>query len=69
MLALALAGPLVAQTTINVHDADIRAFIADAARVTGRIFIIDARVNGKVTVVSERPDRDRCLHVDWRGQR
>ncbi|MDH7972283.1 type II secretion system secretin GspD [Sphingomonas sp. AR_OL41] len=55
MLALALAGPLVAQTTINVHDADIRAFIADAARVTGRIFIIDARVNGKVTVVSERP--------------
>lgn len=55
ILALALAGPLVAQTTINVHDADIRAFIADAARVTGRIFIIDSRVNGKVTVVSERP--------------
>jgi general secretion pathway protein D len=55
ILALALAGPLVAQTTINVHDADIRAFIADAARVTGRIFIIDARVSGKVTVVSERP--------------
>ncbi|HSI20051.1 MAG TPA: type II secretion system secretin GspD [Sphingomonas sp.] len=55
LLALALAAPVVAQTTLNVHDADIRAFIADAARVTGRIFIIDARVNGKVTVVSERP--------------
>lgn len=55
VLALALAGPARAQTTLNVHDADIRAFIADAARVTGRIFIIDARVSGKVTVVSERP--------------
>ena len=55
VLALALAAPAAAQTTINVHDADIRAFIADAARVTGRIFIIDSRVNGKVTVVSERP--------------
>jgi general secretion pathway protein D len=55
LLALALAAPVVAQTTLNVHDADIRAFIADAARVTGRIFIIDARVAGKVTVVSERP--------------
>lgn len=53
--AMTLAAPLAAQNTLNVHDADIRAFIADAARVTGRIFIIDARVSGKVTVVSERP--------------
>ncbi|GAA0300485.1 type II secretion system secretin GspD [Sphingomonas oligophenolica] len=54
-LALAIAGPLTAQTTMNVRDADIRAFIADAARVTGRTFIIDARVQGKVTVVTDRP--------------
>src|ERR1700741_1372390 len=54
-LALAIAGPLAAQTTMNVRDADIRAFIADAARVTGRTFIIDARVQGKVTVVTDRP--------------
>ena len=54
-LALALAGPLAAQTTMNVRDADIRAFIADAAKVTGRTFIIDARVQGKVTVVTDRP--------------
>jgi general secretion pathway protein D len=54
-LALTLAGPLAAQTTMNVRDADIRAFIADAARVTGRTFIIDARVQGKVTVVTDRP--------------
>ncbi len=47
--------PLAAQTTLNVRDADIRAFIADAAKVTGRTFIIDSRVQGKVTVVTDRP--------------
>ncbi|WP_026325996.1 type II secretion system secretin GspD [Sphingomonas sp. Mn802worker] len=49
------AAPVVAQTTLNVRDADIRAFIADAAKVTGRTFIIDNRVQGKVTVVTDRP--------------
>jgi len=32
----------------------MRAFIADAAEVTGRTFIVDARVGGKVSVASER---------------
>jgi general secretion pathway protein D len=50
-----LAAPVAAQTTLNVRDADIRAFIADAAKVTGRVFIIDSRVQGKVTVVTDRP--------------
>ena len=57
-VALALttqAAGLSAQTTLNVRDADIRAFIADAAKVTGRTFIIDSRVQGKVTVVTDRP--------------
>lgn len=55
ILALTLAGEGRAQTTLNVRDADIRAFIADAAKVTGRTFIIDSRVAGKVTVVTDRP--------------
>jgi general secretion pathway protein D len=54
-LALALAVPLQAQQTLNLRDADIRAFIQDAARVTGRNFIIDSRVQGKVSVVTDRP--------------
>lgn len=58
-LALALSGPIatpvLAQQTLNVRDADIRAFIQDAARVTGRTFIIDNRVQGKVSVVTDRP--------------
>jgi general secretion pathway protein D len=55
VVALALAASVHAQTTLNVRDADIRAFIADAAKVTGRTFIIDNRVAGKVTVVTDRP--------------
>ncbi len=54
-LTLALASPLSAQQTLNLRDADIRAFIQDAARVTGRNFIIDSRVQGKVSVVTDRP--------------
>lgn len=56
--AVAVLAPLAgaqAQTALNVRDADIRAFIADAAKVTGRTFIIDNRVQGKVTVVTDRP--------------
>ena len=54
MLALAAYAPVIAQTTLNLRDADVRAFIQDASRVTGRNFIIDGRVQGKVTVVSDR---------------
>lgn len=54
-LALLCACPVLAQLTLNVRDADIRAFIQDAARVTGRTFIIDNRVQGKVSVVTDRP--------------
>ncbi len=45
----------VGQTMVNLRDADIRAFIADVSRVTGSSFVIDSRVQGKVSVVSERP--------------
>src|SRR3546814_2925890 len=57
MLAAALmsASPAHAQYTLNVRDADVRAFIQDAARVTGRTFVIDGRVAGKVSVVTDRP--------------
>jgi len=47
--------PAAAQHTLNVRDADIRAFVQDAAKVTGRTFILDSRVQGKVSVVTDRP--------------
>ena len=63
-LAPMLAATVQAQTTLNVRDADIRAFIADAAKVTGRTFIIDNRVQGKVTVVTDRPlSRSEYLEI------
>lgn len=62
LIALMLAGapitfaaPAHAQYVLNLRDADIRAFIQDAARVTGRTFIIDPQVQGRVSVVTERP--------------
>ncbi|MCS6627079.1 type II secretion system secretin GspD [Roseibacterium beibuensis] len=52
------AAPALAQTggqTLNVQGADIRAFIQDVARMTGRTFIVDPAVTGTVTVTSDRP--------------
>jgi general secretion pathway protein D len=40
---------------LNVQGADIRAFIQDIARTTGRTFIVDPAVTGTVTVTSDRP--------------
>jgi general secretion pathway protein D len=57
---LAVQGPLVATSvlaqaqTLNVQGADIRAFIQDVARSTGRTFIVDPGVTGTVTVSSDR---------------
>lgn len=41
-----------AEQILNYRDADIRVFIDDIAQITGRSFIIDPRVRGKVNVVS-----------------
>lgn len=67
-LAIALAAapvvPALAQASINLRDADIRAFIDDVAKVTGASFVIDPRVQGKVSVISERPlDRSQYFEL------
>lgn len=56
----ALLGPVApalaqAAQVLNVQNADIRAFIQDMARLTGRTFIVDPRVQGTVTVASDEP--------------
>jgi general secretion pathway protein D len=43
------------QITLNFQDVDIRALINTVSEVTGRNFIIDPRVKGKVTLVSGGP--------------
>ena len=42
-------------TTLNFKGADIQAVISTVAQATGKNFIIDPRVKGKVTLVSNRP--------------
>ncbi len=54
-LLLCAAPPALSQQTLNLQNADIRAFIQDVARVTGRTFIIDPRVQGTVTIASNTP--------------
>jgi len=56
--AVAPSSPALAQDqqqVLNLRDADIRAFIDDVAMMTGRTFIVDPRVTGRVTVVSTEP--------------
>ena len=44
-----------AVVTLNLKEADITTLIATVSEVTGRNFIVDPRVKGKVTVISSSP--------------
>ena len=35
-----------------MRDADIRAFISDISSLTGKTFIVDPRINAKITIIS-----------------
>ena len=55
-IALTLCRPVAAeQVTLNFSDADLVAVINSVSQITGKNFIIDPRVKGKVTVVSSKP--------------
>lgn len=43
--------------TLNLNNADIGALIATVSEITGRNFVVDPRVKGKVTVISAAPTR------------
>jgi len=51
-----MALPTTAQAQshqITMQQADIRAFIDDVSMVTGKTFLVDPRVQGKVTISSD----------------
>ena len=48
--------------TLNFKDADIRAFIGAVADLTQRNFIVDPRVQGRVTVISSAPTDPNDLY-------
>lgn len=43
------------QITLNFQDVDIRALVSTVSEITGKNFIVDPRVKGKVTLVSGGP--------------
>ncbi|GMU42976.1 MAG: type II secretion system secretin GspD [Xanthomonadales bacterium] len=43
------------QQVLNVKDADITSFISLVSEATGKNFVVDPRVTGKVTVISQSP--------------
>ena len=47
---------------INFRDADIRSVIESAAEVTGKSFVLDPRVKGKVTIISPGPIDSSLLY-------
>lgn len=56
-LILALPGLSSAQNdvTLNLKDADIATLVSTVSKLTGKNFVVDPRVKGKVTVVSASP--------------
>jgi len=44
-----------AEVTLNLKDADVATLIATVSEVTGRNFVVDPKVKGKVTVISSSP--------------
>ena len=50
------------EVTLNFSDADLVAVINSVSQITGKNFIIDPRVKGKVTVVSSKPLNEKEVY-------
>ncbi len=46
----------------NLRDADIRAVITEISRVTGKNFLVDPRVQGKISIISGSPLSEKELY-------
>ena len=63
-LALMAGSVKAEEVTLNFSDADLVAVINSVSQITGKNFIIDPRVKGKVTVVSSKPlNEDEVYNV------
>ena len=48
--------------TFNFNDVDVRTVIRSIAKVTGRNFVIDPKVKGKITIISSQPMTDKDMY-------
>lgn len=51
-LTLLIISSSIFGVTINMRDADLKSFISDISSITGKTFIVDPRVNAKITIIS-----------------
>ncbi|MFA9420902.1 MAG: type II secretion system secretin GspD [Gammaproteobacteria bacterium] len=63
-LLLMVGSAKAEDVTLNFSDADLVAVINSVSQITGKNFIIDPRVKGKVTVISSKPlNEDEVYNV------
>lgn len=63
LLALSLVlSSARADVTLNLKDAEINTLISTVSEVTGKNFIVDPRVKGKVTVISAAPMDQQAVY-------
>ncbi|MCP5450525.1 MAG: type II secretion system secretin GspD [Gammaproteobacteria bacterium] len=63
LLGLLLAAPVwAAPVTLNLKDADINALVESMSVLTGKNFIVDPRVKGRVTIISAKPMDEKELY-------
>jgi general secretion pathway protein D len=63
LLSAILALPaLAAPVTLNLKDADINALVESMSVLTGKNFIVDPRVKGRVTIISAKPMDEKELY-------
>ena len=65
LLVLVISSAVCAdEVTLNFSDADLTAVANSVSQITGKNFIIDPRVKGKVTVISSKPlNEDEVYNV------
>ena len=51
-----------ADVTLNFENADIAAVISTVSSITGKNFIVDPRVKGKVTIVAAKPVDEKAIY-------
>jgi len=51
-----------ARVTLNFQDVEIATVVASVAKITGRTFVIDPRVKGKVTIIAARDVPEKAVY-------
>ena len=47
---------------VNLKNADIREFVTQVSTITGKSFVVDPRVKGNVTVISNAPMNKTAIY-------